>query len=62
MTERQEMEYATRLAVSLWEQHYKGDAPNWRPLPDLLGVLTQIDNMTTGLTRTRDEHVQEKKP
>lgn len=43
--------YATRLAGSLWEKHFKQDAPDWRPLPDLLGVLTQIDNMTTGLVR-----------
>lgn len=44
--------YATRLAQSLWEQHWKAAAPQWKPLPDLLGVLTQIDNMTAGLVRT----------
>jgi len=43
--------YAQRLATSLWEQHWKADAPDWKPLPDLLGVLTQIDNMTAGLER-----------
>jgi len=43
--------YAQRLATSLWEQHWKLDAPDWKPLPDLLGVLTQIDNMTAGLER-----------
>ena len=43
--------YASRLAVAIWEQHYKDVAPQWKPLDDLLGVLTQIDNMTSGLTR-----------
>lgn len=43
--------YASRLAVALWEQHYKDVAPQWKPLDDLMGVLTQIDNMTSGLTR-----------
>lgn len=43
--------YATHLACALWEKHWKADAPDWKPLPDLLGVLTQIDNMTAGLVR-----------
>lgn len=43
--------YAQRLAISLWERHYKTDAPDWKPLPDLMGVLSQIDNMLTGLQR-----------
>ena len=41
--------YATRLATSLWEKHYKAVSPHWRPLNDTLGVLTQIDNMTCRL-------------
>jgi len=41
--------YATTLAVSMHKQHYAEDAPNWQPLPDLVGLLTQIDNMYTGL-------------
>ena len=45
--------YASRLAVAIWEQHYKDVAPQWKPLDDLMGVLTQIDNMTTGLTIKR---------
>lgn len=43
--------FATRLAESLWEKHWKADAPDWKPLPDLFGVLTQISNMTAGMTR-----------
>jgi hypothetical protein len=41
--------YASRLAVAIWEKHYKDTAPQWKPLDDLMGVLTQIDNMTSGL-------------
>lgn len=58
MTDRELMQqalgaygYASRLAVALWEQHYKDVAQQWKPLDDLMGVLTQIDNMTSGLTR-----------
>ena len=43
--------YASRVAVSIWQWNYKDTAPNWKPLDDLMGVLTQIDNMTSGLTR-----------
>jgi len=42
---------ALSLAKSLWAQHYRETAPDWRPLEDLRGVLSQIDNMTTGLAR-----------
>lgn len=46
------LRYAQRLAIALWEKHWKDDAVNWKPLPDLIGVLTQIDNMTSGLVRS----------
>lgn len=42
--------YATQLARSLHQKHYAAVAPDWAPFDDLYGVLTQIDNMTTGLT------------
>lgn len=43
--------YATRLAVALHGKHY-AENTSWRPLEgDLIGVLTQIDNMTSGLSR-----------
>jgi hypothetical protein len=42
--------YAKRLALAIWEQHYKDVAPQWKPFDDLMGVLTQIDNMTARLT------------
>ena len=45
--------YAARLARSLWEKHWKDQSPGWKPLPDLYGLLTQIDNMTCALARSR---------
>jgi hypothetical protein len=45
--------YAKHLAIAIWEKHYKVVAPDWRPLPDLMGVLTQIDNMAVGLAPPR---------
>ena len=44
------LDYATRLAINLHAKHYP-EVTQWKPLPDLLGVLTQIDNMTCGLTK-----------
>jgi len=47
---QREYEYAKDLATHIWGAHYKKDAPDWEPLDDLMGVLTQIDNMVVGLT------------
>lgn len=41
-----EYTYARNLAVTIWEKRFKRDSPEWKPCDDLLGVLTQIDNMT----------------
>jgi hypothetical protein len=41
--------YATTLATAIHAQHYAKLAPQWKPLDTVLGVLTQIDNMTCGL-------------
>lgn len=38
--------YAIRLAENLHKEHWPENT-GWKPLPDLLGVLTQIDNMCT---------------
>lgn len=54
--------YASRLAVAIWEKHYKDTAPQWKPLDDLMGVLTQIDNMTSGLTRLAQQAEPVEKP
>jgi len=44
-----EYEYAKDIAIHIWENNYKDQAPEWEPLDDLMGVLTQIDNMTCDL-------------
>lgn len=44
--------YAKQLATSLWQRHYREDAPQWEPFDDILGLLSQIDNMVSGLTRS----------
>ena len=41
---------ATLLACALQRKHYP-EVTQWKPLPNLLGVLSQIDNMTCGLAR-----------
>ena len=45
------LRYAQRLATSMWRKHWKQDAPNWKPYDDMVGVLTQIDNMVAGMVR-----------
>ena len=44
-------DYAKGLAIVLHKQHYP-EIVHWRVDDDLLGVLTQIDNMTAGLVRS----------
>src|SRR5690606_9918525 len=51
--------YAKRLATSLWQQHYREDAPQWEPCEDLMGLLSQIDNMVSGLTRAAQQPTAE---
>ena len=53
-------QYAERLANVLWEKHYRNAAPNWKPLTgDLIGIITQIDNMTSGLALTTKPAVKD---
>jgi hypothetical protein len=51
--------YAKQLSEAIWSKHYKDIAPHWKPLDDLIGVLTQINNMTAGLAPPRRETEQE---
>jgi hypothetical protein len=41
--------YAGRLATILYEKHFKDVAPRFELLPDTVGIITQIDNMTCGI-------------
>src|SRR5688500_7122938 len=43
--------YATRLVKIMAEKHYPDGSPDWKPLPDVVGILTQIDNMVSGMVR-----------
>lgn len=44
--------YAEQLAVAIAAKHYP-DVPEFQPLSgDLIGLLTQIDNMTAGMSRS----------
>ncbi len=61
-------EYATNLLVSFVNEHCS-PVPEWKPLPDLLGVLTQLDNATTitrdykaEITRLQGDLRRAKKP
>jgi hypothetical protein len=47
--------YASRLAEAIYQKHYRQDSPEWKPLDDTLGVLTQIDNMTCRLVKAQPE-------
>src|SRR3954447_4681786 len=47
--------YAEQLAISLAARWYP-EVPQWRPLrDDLIGLLTQIDNMSTGAVRVQSD-------
>lgn len=43
-----------RLLESIWRAEYRKDAPDWKALPDLVGMVTQIDNMYAGVRAQRD--------
>lgn len=49
----QALKEATHIAEWLWKTFYRDQAPEWAVLPDLLGVLSQIDNMVAGLRGLR---------
>lgn len=52
------LEYATRIAKGMWERDWKEESPHWQPFDDLLGVLTQIDNMLAGMEKKKRHNAQ----
>lgn len=44
-------EYAKNIAIALHRRCYSEDSPHWQPLETLYGVLSQIDNMSTGMDK-----------
>ena len=43
------------LITSIWRAEFRHEAPNWKPLPNLVGMITQLDNMYAGVRSQRDE-------
>jgi hypothetical protein len=52
---REDYAYAKQLLLLLHAKHFPDGSPDFEALPDLGGVLTQIDNLTTALTRAQGE-------
>jgi flagellar biosynthesis chaperone FliJ len=48
--------YAGNLAIWLWRNVCNEDPPDWIVLQDLMGVLTQIDNMLTAISEFKHQH------
>jgi hypothetical protein len=44
-----------RLMDSIWSAEFSREAPNWKPLDDLPGMVSQIDNMYAGVRAQRDQ-------
>lgn len=42
---------ARRLALSLWRLHYADESPNFELCDTTAGIISQIDNMVSGLTK-----------
>ena len=40
---------AVHLARCMWKNYYRAQAPDWQPLEDTEGVLSQISNMHAGV-------------
>jgi chromosome segregation ATPase len=45
---------AVRLATAIWKTEYQDEAPEWKPLDSVAGVISQIDNMYAGIRGQRD--------
>ena len=45
---------AEYLAMHLWKKYYKDDSPNFELSDSVAGVISQIDNMCTGLTKASE--------
>lgn len=46
---------ANALALSIYRKEYADKAPDWHPLDDVGGLISQIDNMYAGVRQQRDE-------
>jgi hypothetical protein len=46
-----EYEQLKELTLTIWKIFYRDEVPEFKPLNDILGLISQIDNMVSGLTR-----------
>lgn len=46
---------ADYLALVLWNKYYKKESPTFELCDTIDGVISQIDNMTSGLTKQKGE-------
>ena len=44
---------AKSLAMSLWSKYYKEESPDFYLCDSVAGIISQIDNMTAGLTKLK---------
>ena len=49
------LNFSGALALILWREYYKNDSPNFELCDTAAGIVTQIDNMVTGLTRIPED-------
>ena len=47
--------YATQITVWTVETFFEPDKTGWKPLTELLGVLSQLDNALVGVREKRDK-------
>ena len=46
---------AKRLARVMWRRTYREVAPDWQPLADTVGIISQIDNMHAGVVEDNEK-------
>ncbi len=51
--------YAHRLVMYVWGKYYQHASPNFKPLDDTYGLLSQLDNMLAGLTQDEQKPEEE---
>jgi len=49
-----EYDQLKELTLTIWKLFYREDSPNFKPFDNILGLISQIDNMVTGLTRQQE--------
>ena len=53
---------ASNLATHMWKKFYSEESPHFELCDSLAGIMTQIDNMVTGLERKSELYYTKEKP